>query len=60
MSVELLNPDIKLNVEIDHTLAALEQRGIQSLFVANRRAALMTVLELIPHGSTIAHGHHVI
>jgi hypothetical protein len=57
MSVELLNPDIKVNVEINHTLAALEQRGIQPIFVANRRAALMTVLELIPHGSTVAHGH---
>jgi hypothetical protein len=54
MNVELSSPVIK--AEVKRTFAALEPRGVQPFFVENRQAALMAVLELIPHGSTVAHG----
>jgi L-lactate utilization protein LutB len=35
---------------------ALEERGVQPLFVADRQAALEQVLKLIPRGASVAHG----
>src|SRR2546425_2854146 len=58
MDVELafsgLDPTTKARVE--RTFAALKQRGISPIYVHDRRAALETVLGLIPKGSTVAHG----
>jgi len=47
---------LKIRTRVKHTFEALEERGIRPLFVANRQAALLAVLELIPHGSAVAHG----
>jgi len=55
MNIELSSPVIK--AEVKRTFTALQKRGIQPLFVENQQAALMAVLEQIPHGSTVAHGH---
>jgi hypothetical protein len=55
MSLESLSPDDRARVE--RTFTALEERGVQPLFAANRQTALAKVLELIPHGTAIAHGH---
>jgi hypothetical protein len=41
---------------IERTFAALEGRGVQPLFVADRQAALAKVLQLIPSGAAVAHG----
>ena len=49
-----LDPTTKARVE--RTFAALKQRGITSIYVPDRHAALGTVLGLIPKGSTVAHG----
>ncbi len=49
-----LDPTTKAPVE--RTFAALKQRGITSIYVPDRRAALEKVLGLIPKGSTVAHG----
>ncbi len=49
-----LDPTTKMRVE--RTFAALKQRGITPIYVPDRRAALETVLGLIPKGSTAAHG----
>lgn len=49
-----LDPATKERVE--RTFAALKQRGITPIYVPDRRAALETVLDLIPKGSAVAHG----
>jgi LUD domain len=49
-----LDPTTKARVE--RTFAALKARGITPLYVPDRRAALQTVLGLIPSGSSVAHG----
>jgi hypothetical protein len=55
MSVESANvPD---RSQIDRIFAALEERGVQPFFVADRQAALSRLLDLMPKGSHIAHGH---
>lgn len=41
---------------IQRTFAALEARGFHPIYAADRKAALATVLELIPRGSAVAHG----
>jgi hypothetical protein len=41
---------------IEHTLAALEGRGVQAIFVPEREDALAAVLDMIPRGSKVAHG----
>jgi len=43
--------------EVERTFAALQERGVQPLFVPDRRAALTRLLELIPRGARVAHGH---
>ena len=40
---------------IKRTCDALEGRGIHTIFVADRQAALTTVLQLMPLGTTVAH-----
>ena len=55
MSLESLNPQDRARIE--RAFAALEERGVHPLFVADRQAASAQVLELIPHGATIAHGN---
>ena len=49
-----LDPTTKARVE--RTFAALKGRGITPVYVPDRRAALETVLGLIPKGSAVAHG----
>ncbi len=49
-----LDPTTKARVE--QTFAAVKQRGLTPIYVPGRRAALETVLGLIPKGSTVAHG----
>jgi LUD domain len=49
-----LDPTTKPRVE--RTFAALEERGITPVYVPDRRAALETVLGLIPKGASVAHG----
>ena len=49
-----LDPTTKARVE--RTFAALKERGITPVYVPDRRAALETVLGLIPKGATVAHG----
>src|SRR3989454_12392015 len=41
---------------VERTFGALKQRGITPIYVPDRRAALETVLRLIPKGSAVAHG----
>jgi len=55
VSLESLNPQDRARIE--RAFAALEERGVHPLFVADRQAASAQVLELIPHGATIAHGN---
>jgi hypothetical protein len=54
MSLESPNPADRARIE--RALVALKERGVHSLFVAGRQAALAQVLELIPRGATVAHG----
>jgi L-lactate utilization protein LutB len=54
MTRESLGPEERTRIE--RTFAALEERGVRALFVADRRAALEQVLNLIPRGASIAHG----
>ena len=49
-----LDPTTKARVE--RTFAALNERGITPVYVPDLRAALETVLGLIPKGATVAHG----
>ena len=49
-----LDPATKARVE--RTFAALKQRGITPIYVPDQRAALETVLGLIPKGLAVAHG----
>ncbi len=55
MSWKSLKPDDQARVE--RTFSALEERGVEPLFVAGRKAARDQILELIPRGSSVAHGH---
>jgi hypothetical protein len=41
---------------VERTMAALEARGIETIFVPERADALTAVLDMIPQGSRIAHG----
>src|SRR2546425_10180806 len=41
---------------VERTIASLQARGIQTIFVRDRIEALAKVLELIPKGSSVAHG----
>jgi L-lactate utilization protein LutB len=43
--------------QVEGTFAALQERGVQSSFVPDRQAALAKLLELIPPGAQVAHGH---
>jgi len=58
MDVEMAFPglDSTTKARVERTFAALKQRGITPIYVPDRRAALETVLGLIPNGSTVAHG----
>jgi L-lactate utilization protein LutB len=53
VSLELSAED---QARIERTVEALEERGVHTLLVADRQAALAQVLELIPHGASVAHG----
>lgn len=53
-SLELINPEEQ--VRIERTFSALEKRGVCPHFAADRKAALATLLQLMPHGATVAHG----
>lgn len=44
------------HASVERTIAALEQRGVHAIFVQDRKAALDTVLGMIPKGATVAHG----
>ena len=48
--------DSTTKARVERTFAALKQRGITSIYVVDRHAALERVLGLIPKGSTVAHG----
>ena len=54
MAVEGPSPD--LHARIRRASTALEARGFRVLYVADRRAALAALLDLIPKGSAVAHG----
>ncbi len=41
---------------VERTFAALRERGVGSIFVPDRAAALRTVLGMIPKGSLVCHG----
>ncbi len=41
---------------VERTIAALDARGVATIYVPDRKRALATVLELIPKGSSVAHG----
>jgi hypothetical protein len=43
-------------VRIKRTVEALEERGVHTLLVADRQAALAQVVELMPRGASVAHG----
>ena len=60
-----LGSDITMNLEqvgseerarIEQTFSALARRGVRALFVADRKAALATLLQLLPRGAAVAHG----
>jgi len=53
--LESSSPGMRARVE--RTFSALQERGVRPLFVADRQMALAKILELIPHGASIAHGH---
>ncbi len=48
--------DPATQARVERTFAALKQRGITPIYVPDRRAALETVLGLIPKGSAVARG----
>lgn len=50
-----LSPDDEARVR--RAFARLRRRGVEPLFVPDRRAALFCVLDLLPSGAGIAHGH---
>jgi len=54
MSLELLGAGNRARVE--RTFAALEERGVHAVFASDGKAALETVLGIIPMGSAVAHG----
>ncbi len=58
MDVELAFPslDPTTKTRVERTFAALKQRGVTPIYAPDRRAALETVLGLIPKGSAVAHG----
>jgi len=58
VDVEVAFPglDSSTKARVERTFAALKQRGITPIYVPDRRAALETVVGLIPKGSTVAHG----
>jgi len=58
MDVEMAFPglDPATKARVERTFAALKQRGITPIYVPDRRAALETVLGLIPKRSAVAHG----
>ncbi len=41
---------------VQRTFAALRERGVEPLFVPDRRAALAAVLALLPKGGLVSHG----
>jgi LUD domain len=53
-SPELLDEPARKTVQ--RTFAALQTRGIASVFVPTRDAALERTLQMIPNGSRVAHG----
>src|SRR3989442_4313019 len=56
MDLEMALPglDATTKARVERTFAALKQRGITPIYVPDRRAALETVLGLIPKGSAVA------
>lgn len=54
MDLHEMSPEERERIE--RTMAALETRGVQVIFVPEREDALSQVLDMIPHGSRIAHG----
>src|SRR2546426_9096314 len=58
MDLEIAFPglDATTKARVERTFAALKQRGITPIYVPDRRAALETVLGLIPKGSAVAPG----
>ncbi len=54
MTLELQDTEERDRVE--RTLAAVEQRGFHTVFVPDRKAALDTLLGMIPKGASVAHG----
>ena len=48
--------DLTTKARVERTFGALKERGITPVYVPDRRAALETVLGLIPKGATVAHG----
>ncbi len=52
--LEVLDPGTRSRVS--KTFAALEERGFHPLFAADHKAALQTILGLIPAGARVAHG----
>src|SRR5712692_9533355 len=58
MDLEMAFPglDLATKARVERTFAALKQRGITPIYVPHRRAALETVLGLIPKGLAVAHG----
>jgi LUD domain len=48
--------DAATQTRIQRTFVALRERGIEPIYVSDRRAALHEVLTLIPKGSAVAHG----
>lgn len=51
---EGLTPDERSRVQ--RTFAALRPRGVDPLYVPNRGAALVKVLEMLPRGALVSHG----
>ncbi|HYT01123.1 MAG TPA: lactate utilization protein [Thermoplasmata archaeon] len=56
MTGSLEGVDAALRSRIERTVAALAQRGIAATYVPDRAAALAKIIELIPRGSSVAHG----
>jgi hypothetical protein len=48
--------ELQDRARIERTVAALEERGVHTILVGDRQAALAGVLELLPPGASIAHG----
>lgn len=53
-NLDILSADDARRVE--RTFAALRERGVNTVFVPDREAALKAILTLIPQGSAVAHG----